>query len=107
VPYKEILFLLDSSLSFCLNRSSESFWVVFPDFEIFFECVLDMSLSLCRRIHVPLSCVSPTSLVLAIISLWVLSSIGARSVGLFSVWNNSGIGWALSGSHPGRENNLG
>jgi hypothetical protein len=25
VPYKEILFLLDSSLSFCLNRSSESF----------------------------------------------------------------------------------
>jgi hypothetical protein len=64
VPCKEILVLLDSSLSFCLNSSSESFRVVFPDFGIFFKCVLDISLSLCRHIEVPLSCVSPTSLAL-------------------------------------------
>jgi hypothetical protein len=55
-----------------------------------------------------LSCVSPNDLALCFISLWVLSSIGDGSVGLFRpLWDNSGIGRALSGSHSGHENNLG
>jgi hypothetical protein len=74
----------------------------------FFKYVLDINLSLCRHIQVPLSCMSPTGLALCFISSWVLLSIGARSVGLFCpVWNNSGIGRALYGSHPGHENNPG
>jgi hypothetical protein len=58
-------------------------------FEFFFKYVLDINLSICRHIQVPLSCVSPTGLALCF--LYLCESCGASVLDQLGCFVRCGI----------------